>query len=56
MRTVAAVCMSEAALWCPSDVNGGLGGLGGGGGGCVGTAVGDNVEGEVLWLTQISAD
>lgn len=60
MRTVVAVCMSAAALRCPSAVNGGLGGCGGGvggGGGCVGAAaVGGNVEDEVLGLTQLSAD
>lgn len=49
---VAAVCMPAAASPCPSAVNGGRGG----GDGCVGAAVGDNVEGEVLWLTQLSAD
>lgn len=48
---VAALCMSAVALRCPSAVNGGLGGDG-----CVGAAVGDNVEDEALWLTQLSGD
>lgn len=49
----AACVRTTAAVWrCPSAVNSGLGG----GDGCVGAAVGDTSEGEVLWLTQLSAD
>lgn len=49
-----AACVRTAAAVqrCPSAVNSGLGG----GDGCVGAAVGDTSEGEVLWLTQLSAD
>lgn len=52
MRMIAAVCMSAAASRCPSVVTGNLAG----GDGCGWAVVGDKVEGEVLWMTQLSVD
>lgn len=52
VRMIAAVCMSAAASRCPSVVTGNLAG----GDGCGWAVVGDKVEGEVLWMTQLSVD